>query len=302
MNNANDAIMAALATGMQGIATRPQKVGQLTTTKPIESDYMRQLRDALGADRVNLNNQMEKRESLPYGIAEALSNIQTPQSNNPWATGLGNFATAFGGAMKAKTDRGIERAQSQYDTTMKDTAAALDISKAMGQQQTDQMTYAGGDNTTDAAYAQHIMLNPERMQELRDLNLRAGRFNTNAYDPSSKSQGFTSRMGITLMPGVDYGIASSKGTDAAKAYQEWSGKAISQFQRDLKQIYGSQLSDSESERFFATLGINPVTDPETRQRLFDNAVEQWAVKNGLNPTYAKPINKTSEMDALLGGF
>jgi len=81
---------------------------------------MNQLNPILNALQVKptelsrLENAHNARQQLPYGLADALSRTQVPQSNNHVATGIGSFAQAFGGAMKGKADRRMEGAQDDW--------------------------------------------------------------------------------------------------------------------------------------------------------------------------------------------
>ncbi len=227
MNDATNLILASLAQGMQGIANKPQKVAQTTISKPIESSYIGSLRDQIGADRVNLATALRKRETPAYTLAAALAEAPSATSytgaygvelTNPLVSGLSAALRGFGTTRKARTDREIERAQTQYDTTLRDIAAALDASKAMGTEQTEYVNYGdvgnsastGGniDKITQNAY---IKLDPSLPNRIRENPDAFGYLAREADIGARTPEGGATGTGERLVSSVAKALVGDKG-------------------------------------------------------------------------------------------
>lgn len=141
----------------------------------------------------------------------------------------------------------------------------------------------GTGNAPQKQSAFEMKVSQDALKKMKQLNESAGRWDSNAYDPSDTSQGYWSRFNVKLMPGADYGIAKSNNTKEAQDYQQFEGLAKQIVQDQLKKIYGAQFAEREGERFFLSMGLSPIADQKVRWDLFMNAINDLRVQNGLAP-------------------
>ncbi|MDR1361372.1 MAG: hypothetical protein LBJ18_03680 [Rickettsiales bacterium] len=269
-----------------------------TRLQPSLVQLLKEQRDKMTAGRQAYSDARAAAEPGYVGrLSSALSNIKpiNDPMANPLATALSNFGAAFGQTQQAEQKRIEASADKDYMALLKEAEQEMDMAKILAQEtnklENTNMKVNDGANRGPNLGTAAFFLDPKINEDMALLNTQAGRWDTNKFDPTDKNQGWWSRQGVVAMPGKDYGISSSDNDERARKYQEWSNKATQNFQSDLKRIYGSQLSDAESKRFFDTLGISPVIDPAVRQSLYDQAVERWALENGLPPPQKNNINK-----------
>lgn len=153
----------------------------------------------------------------------------------------------------------------------------------------------GKGDTPEKLSAFEMKVAPDALKEMKALNDSAGRWDTNAYDPSDPNQGYWSRFNVTMMRGVDYGVAKAKNTKEAQDYQKFEGLAKQIVQDQLKKIYGSQFTEREGERFFMSMGLSPISDKKVRWQLFMNAINDLRVKNGYNAIDPETFEETPGM-------
>lgn len=139
---------------------------------------------------------------------------------------------------------------------------------------------AKGAETPEKKTAFEMKVSPDSLKKMKALNESAGRWDTNAYDPSDTKQGYWSRFNVKAMPGTDYGIAKANNTQEAQDYQEFEGLAKQIVQDQLRKIYGSQFTEKEGERFFLSMGLSPIADKSKRWKLFMNAINDLRIQNG----------------------
>lgn len=78
-----------------------------------------------------------------------------------------------------------------------------------------------------------------------------------------------------------YSASEMQGTQAVKEYQKFEGMAKQIVQDQLRKVYGSQFTEKEGERFFASMGLRPKMDPKVRWTLFINQINDLRAKAGL---------------------
>lgn len=135
-------------------------------------------------------------------------------------------------------------------------------------------------NTPEKATALQMKVAPDRLKQMKELNESAGRWETNMYDPNDPKQTWWTRQNIASRIGRDYGISFSDNDKDAQSYQQFEGMAKQIVQDQLRQIYGSQFTEKEGERFFQSMGLSPLVDKKIRWSLFMDAINDLRVKNG----------------------
>lgn len=129
------------------------------------------------------------------------------------------------------------------------------------------------------------------LAELKELNNAAGRWR-NYTDPNDFSW-----VGAHLLyPDADYAAAVAAGTVEAQAFQEYSNKLKQLVQDQLRKIYGAQFTEKEGERFFESMGVNPLVAPEKRWALATSAINDLRLKHGfdeINPDTLEIIPNTA---------
>lgn len=175
---------------------------------------------------------------------------------NPWAVGLSSLAQGFGGAYGDRLASAREAAIQDREDAIKAAQLALDADKSVitSQTESDYLKVNDPNAGTDTAYR----FEPEKIQELKDLNDKSGRW----YTETGKA------------------ASDVMNTESSKAYNEFEGKAKQYVQDQLKKIYGAQMTEAEGERFFKSMGLSPYLDPNTRWTLVENALDDLARKSG----------------------
>lgn len=128
----------------------------------------------------------------------------------------------------------------------------------------------------------------EFMSELKKYNDNAGRW--------SQVSPERSHTGAMYSAGYDYTSATMRRTDRAKSYQLFEGLAKQLVQDQLRKIYGAAFAEKEGERFFMSMGLNPMMDSDTRWKLTLNAVNDIRIKNGY-----EPLNMSAEKQQTASG-
>lgn len=216
-------------------------------------------------------------------IAEALSELPQTRSFtggfgeeiiNPWDMALTSFARAYGSTYKSKKSDEREKADAAREDAIKSAqiqmeaenaaredaikAAQLDLeankAEITSQMADDYIKYNNPNAGGDVAYR----FEPQRIQDLKELNDKAGRWATQ----------------------WGKGMSDMANTEQSRAYNEFEGKAKQYVQDQLKKIYGAQMTEQEGERFFKSMGLSPYLAPELRWSLVENALEDVARKNG----------------------
>ena len=276
----------------QAIATRPQKTSVFTNTVSDSTPYaledMLARRDRIGRASRYLDDVLKDRETVGYSIANALSGIPQQQGYGSW---LGDFARSFGGGLTGMTNARIARANARYENDIKDLETALKFDKEMGsrqvQNQTQSMGYtempyggnkvtAGGAGSGDGV-AQYADLPGVK---LHDLNVNAGRWDSNKYDTQDKTQGAMARLNIKMIPGRDYGIDKENATKQAKAYEQYETTAMKGMFDVLKVL--RPATDTDVLTALKAAGADPTMAPETRDMRLTNVLNSELRKAGLS--------------------
>lgn len=272
----------------------PQKVEPITkktfTTQRTQYDpnKLKAVMDALRTPRntqimVDALNKPRALKTRGEVIAEALSELPQTRSFtggfgeeiiNPWDMALTSFARAYGSTYKSKKSDEREKADAAREDAIKSAqiqmeaenaaredaikAAQLDLeankAEITSQMADDYIKYNNPNAGGDVAYR----FEPQRIQDLKELNDKAGRWATQ----------------------WGKGMSDIANTEQSRAYNEFEGKAKQYVQDQLKKIYGAQMTEQEGERFFKSMGLSPYLAPELRWSLVENALEDVARKNG----------------------
>ena len=196
---------------------------------------------------------------------------------SPWAEGLSAFTRGFGQAygMRAASQReadaqaredAIKAAELDYkvaDMAREDAIKAAQLeNEAAKQEYVSQVAddYIKYNNPTTGTGDVSYRFEPQRIENLKELNDKAGRWATE----------------------WGKGISDIANTDQSQAYNEFEGKAKQYVQDQLKKIYGAQMTEQEGERFFKSMGLSPYLDPKLRWSLVENALEDVARKNNMS--------------------
>jgi hypothetical protein len=241
----------------------PQSVVPVTKTSTqvqktsYAPDKLEALMTALQAPRLK-KSRMETLAGALAGVQDAPSfkGAYGVDVINPWAVGLSSLAQGFGGAYGDRLASAREAAMQEREDAIKAAQIALDADKAVITDQTSQDFIKVNDPNAGADTAYRF--EPEKIQELKDLNDKSGRW----YTETGKA------------------ASDVMNTESSKAYNEFEGKAKQYVQDQLKKIYGAQMTEAEGERFFKSMGLSPYLDPQTRWTLVENALDDLARKSG----------------------
>lgn len=216
---------------------------------------------------------------------EALSNVLgsvQPKSytgaygvevSNPWVGGIASALQGFDKAYTARKDAERQLADDEFELAKMMAEANK---RAITEQVSEQAIKR---NVSDAVGEMALMADrftPERIRELKDLNEKAGRWMT----------------GGTKL------VSDILNTEASQAYSEFEGKAKQYVQDQLKKIYGAQMTEQEGERFFKSMGLSPELDPNVRWSLVENALNDLAVKQGMNKIALEIPEQQAEQKAV----
>ena len=266
------ALKLALTTGRSDL--KPLK-SAITSPRPVMSKW-----EAVA----NALAQYPESRSFTGGFGEEII--------NPWDVGLGSFARAFGNVYGARLasqreadaqarEDAIKAAELDYkaaEMAREDAIKAAQLENEAAKQEYAQQVaddYIKFNNPSDVSYR----FEPERIENLKELNDKAGRWATE----------------------WGKGVSDMANTEQSQAYNEFEGKAKQYVQDQLKKIYGAQMTEQEGERFFKSMGLSPYLDPKLRWSLVENALEDVARKNNL--TMQQPQNQTEKniMEAFMKG-
>jgi hypothetical protein len=273
----------------QAQANRPVQTSAYreTSTTPWEYSDLLARRNQIGAERARLNEALKQRETFGYGLANALASMPAQQGAGSW---LGDFARGFGSAFNARANAAIDRAKQDYETAKSDLATALAFDKAMGdrQTQTELMGYSapsavggtGGKNGDGTGNIDSILTNFANLPDIdvAELNEAAGRWETNTYQPDNPEHGYLKRLGTLMLDEDDYGIARSRGTKQAKAYQEFEDTAFQGMFDVLKAL--RPATDTDVLVALRSVGADPVAYPETRDIKLTGKLNAELAKGG----------------------
>lgn len=262
----------------KGVRYDPEKLQALKLALTSGRGDLQPLKSAITAPRPVMSSW--------EAVANALA--QTPEARSftggygeeiisPWAEGLNSFMRGWGRTygMRAASQREAD-AQAREDAIK---AAELDY-KVAEQAREDAIKAAQLENeAAKREYAQQVAddyikynnpttgtgdvsyrFEPQRIENLKELNDKAGRWATE----------------------WGKGISDMANTDQSQAYNEFEGKAKQYVQDQLKKIYGAQMTEQEGERFFKSMGLSPYLDPKLRWSLVENALEDVARKNNMS--------------------
>lgn len=290
------AALGQLAQAQEAQAMRPQKSSVFSTTtststpRALEDMIMR--RNLIGAQNQNLLNALKGRESFGYNVGSGLANLAPVQGYGDWGV---NALRAFGGAMSRPTDAQIAREQVAQELAQKDLETALAFDKAMGETQTQtqdqtigykELPYSNtgkGANSSvggGSGIANYLDL-PDI--DVDALNKKAGSWETNEYNPSDQNQSWMKNFAYRVGrgPEKDYGVALSKKTDEAKAFEQFKTEAMQGMFDVLK--YLRPATDTDVMVALSTAGADPVLDRETRDQRLTKTLNQELRKGGLAP-------------------
>lgn len=277
-----------LGGAIEALATRPQKNVTDTTTTTTNTPYalanMLANRDRIGQATRDYDDALKLRETTAYSLANALAAIPQQQGYGSW---LSDFARSFGGGMSAPFNARVDRAAKMHDNTMKDLETILKYDKEMGSTQTQNQHQTIGyenlpygkdkqsNNVGDGGVVDYTLL---PAMKLHEMNVNAGRWNTNKYDPSDKEQGFWDRLNVMSLPGDDYGVAKSRGTEQAKAYEQYETMAMQGMFDVLKAL--RPATDTDVLTALKSAGADPTMQPEVRDMRLTKELNKELVKGG----------------------
>lgn len=216
---------------------------------------------------------------------EALSNVLgsvQPKSytgaygvevSNPWVEGIASALQGFDKAYTARKDAERQLADDEFELAKMMAEANKSAITTQVQEQAIKINVK--DNLLGEQALMADRYSPERIQELKTLNEKAGRWMT----------------GGTKL------VSDILNTESSKAYNEFEGKAKQYVQDQLKKIYGSQMTEPEGERFFKSMGLSPELDPNVRWALVENALNDLAVKQGMNKIVLETPEQQAEQKA-----
>lgn len=280
-------IIQGFTGAIQAEANRPVKTSAYTETmsKPLEFSDMLARRNQIGAERAALNEALKQRETFGYGFANALASMPTQQGAGSW---LGDFARGFGSAFNARANAAIDRAKQDYESAQADLATALAFDKAMGNRQiqselvgyspvaTSNTKNGGAGSVGNGGLTQYTNLPDVKIHE---LNQAAGRWNTFAYDPTDKEQGWWTRQNVAAMRGSDYGLAKAKGTKQAQEYQKFETVAMQGMFDVLKAL--RPATDTDVMVALQAAGADPTMAQEVRDLRLTKTLNDELTKAGL---------------------
>lgn len=276
-----------LGGAIEALATRPQKnlvdTTTTTTNKPYALADMIANRDRVRDSSKELDDILKLRETTGYSLANALAAIPQQQGYGSWLT---DFARALGGGMSNPMNARVARAEAARENELKDLETILKYDKEMGSTQTqnqhqtmgyENMPYGGGkgNGSGDGGVVDYTLL---PAMKLHDLNVNAGRWASNKYDPSDKDQGWWDRMGILALNDNDYGIDKSRGTKQAKAYEQYETMAMQGMFDVLKAL--RPATDTDVLTALKSAGADPTAYPEVRDMRLTKELNKELVKGG----------------------
>ena len=278
-----------LGAAIEALATRPQKNVTDTTTTSTTTPYaladMLANRDRIGQATRDYDNALKLRETTAYSLANALAAIPQQQGYGSWLT---DFARSFGGGMSGPFNARVDRAAKMHDNTMKDLETILKYDREMGSTQSqnqhqtigyENLPYGGGkqngNGNGDGGIVDYTLL---PAMKLHEMNVNAGRWSTNKYDPADKEQGFWDRLNVMSLPGDDYGVAKSRGTEQAKAYEKYETMAMQGMFDVLKAL--RPATDTDVLTALKSAGADPTMQPEVRDMRLTKELNKELVKGG----------------------
>ena len=275
-------LLAPQTQALQALAMRPQKTSAVTTTTssstPRALQNMIENRDRIRTASRELDDALKARETLPYTLANALSNVPQQQGYGSW---LSDFARGLGTGGKMLTDAQMARAQMKRQNEMEDLAEILAYDKAMGdigtQTQRQEIGYtelpwpvsgakgAAGSGAGGSSIADYLDL-PD--QKIHELNVNAGRWESNKYDTQDKSQTAWQKLKIRSLKGRDFGVDKADNTKQAQAYEKYETLAMKGMFDVLKVL--RPATDTDVLTALKAAGADPTMDPKVRDmRLTD---------------------------------
>lgn len=282
----------AIAQQMQ--AMRPYKTRQDVFSSKSSTPYALEdilaLRDRIGNASRDLDRDLAKRETFMYSLANALS--QMPQQEGPgsWVSALGR---GFGAGYTGRTNALVDRAQKRYQAEMKDIEERAALDKMMGDKETSSQSTnigyepmeagtlgktPGSKQGNDIGLIDYMALpdiNPH------ELNVKAGVWDSNKYDPDNKDQGFGSRLGTMAIYGRDYGLDKARHTEEQKAYEDFESFAIKGMFDVLKAL--RPATDTDVLVALRTAGASPTMVPKTRDLRITAELNKNLIMGGYAP-------------------
>jgi hypothetical protein len=311
------AALGQLAQAQEAQAMRPQKSSVFTrttsTSTPRALEDMIMRRNSIGANNQRLLDALKGRETAGYGISNALSQLGPVRGYGDWGV---NALRTLGAGIKGYTDSAIAREQAAQELTQKDLETALAFDKAMGETQTqtqdqtigyEELPYSNAGKVGNSSVgggsgiANYLDL-PDI--DVDALNKKAGSWETNEYNPSDQNQSWMKNFAYRIGrgPDKDYGVALSKKTDEAKAFEQFKTEAMQGMFDVLK--YLRPATDTDVMVALSTAGADPVLDSVTRDQRLTKTLNQELRKGNLAPVKnlrhwqdaVRYLQKTGEWD------
>lgn len=265
MENQNNTNNGAMLAALGYPVALPQTVEQYPTYKhsvqrtQYDPNKMRALVEAL---RTPQQTEKGKWELLDNALAK---NITSPQYEGAYGVKFGDYRTnalaqganMFNDIYGAQKQQERDAANAARENEIKALQMELDTGKQVISDENGMQWIkfnnpnAGG----DASYR----FTPERIQEMKELNDKAGRWSTE----------------------WGAGMSDMMNTETARAWTEFEGLAKQYVQDQLKKIYGASMTEQEGERFFKSMGLSRYTDPSVRWSLLTHQLNDLAIKNGV---------------------
>ena len=290
------AALGQLAQAQEAQAMRPQKSSVFTrttsTSTPRALEDMIMRRNLIGANNQRLLDALKGRETAGYGISNALSQLAPVRGYGDWGV---NALRTLGAGIKDYTDSAIAREQAAQELAQKDLETALAYDKAMGETQTqtqdqtigyEELPYSNAGKVGNSSVgggsgiANYLDL-PDI--DVDALNKKAGSWETNEYNPSDQNQSWMKNFAYRIGrgPDKDYGVALSKKTDEAKAFEQFKTEAMQGMFDVLK--YLRPATDTDVMVALSTAGADPVLDSVTRDQRLTKTLNQELRKGNLAP-------------------
>ena len=260
----------------RGVRYDPAKLQALKMALGAGRGDLQPLKAAITAPRpVMSNGEAIARALAQYPEARSFTGGFGEEIINPWAVGISSLARGFGNVYGARAesqreadaqvrDDAIKAAELDYkaaEMAREDAIKAAQLeNEAAKQEYVNQVAddWIKYNNPTTGTGDVSYRFEPERVQELKDLNEKAGRWATE----------------------WGAGVSDMSNTEKSQAWAEFDGKTKQYVQDQLKKIYGSQMTEQDSIRFFNSMGLSRYMDPKVRWSLVENSLEDLARKNG----------------------
>lgn len=230
------------------------------------------------------------RASTAELLANALANIDDAPSyegaydtqvSNPLVSGITNALQGFGGMYGARKQQEREYLTDMLNADRERARIQMEMGKKNITEAEENGVMKVNKSGNDAGGNTGIMgfLNTPMPMKVSELNEKAGRWDTNKYNPSDPEQGFWASMGARMLPGRDYGVSLSRGEEDAKNFQLFETQAMQGMFDVLKAL--RPATDTDVMVAMRTAGADPLLDKEVRDQRLTRVLNNELTKIGL---------------------